>query len=141
MPRSAVTILLPTLPMPELSQNQAVRLNHWRLGEFKEDQVQDWIICLREAWGPPPYPRLESPVSVTFTLRGTGKRTDVSNWMGHLGLKVLLDCLTEPKGAKDYGLGILVDDSYRYVRRVSVEVEPTGEPSTEIRLEVMEEAQ
>ena len=63
---------------------------------------------------------------------------DVGNWVAHGGLKVLLDCLTEPRGKKDYGVGILKDDSVRWVKAVTVQVEPEGEPVTAVTIESAE---
>ena len=123
-----LTFELPALPIPALSPNAYSALpTHWMRAACRAAQRGDWLILLREALGPGPYPTVATPVTIGITLRGTGRRTDVPNLVAHVGLKVLIDCLTERSG---YGLGILPDDSVRYVTSMSVTVIPNGEPAT-----------
>ena len=101
------------------------------------NQRDTWLGLLREALGPPPWASFARPVAITYKLRGVGRRTDSFNWGGHRGLKVLQDCLTAPKGSKDYGLSILPDDGWRWVPQVPrVLIDPDGEGQTTV--EIME---
>ena len=135
--RTLLVIRLPVLPMPEMSVNAFLgNGTHWERAKARGAQVQAWLWELKIAGAHlvPPLRPEDYPVSVTVIVRGTGYRTDPSNWVGHLGIKVLLDCLTEPKGRKTYGLGVIKDDSARYVRAFRVDWEPDGEPETEVRI-------
>ena len=83
-------------------------------------------------------PRYTQPVSVAFRVRmgreyGVRLATrDVDNLAG--ACKVWLDALTTGRGHRD-GLGLLYDDSPKWVRRVSYELDTTeGEPYTEITI-------
>ena len=132
-----LTLHLPALPLPGLAAN-ARGHSRWRAGLVRQ-QAAIWgqLLLVAGAKGNR-WPADRYPVRVTFRLRGTGRRGDVSNWAAHGGLKVLLDCLCEPRGRRTYGMGILVDDGMRYVTGFRVDVEAEGEPETVIELEARE---
>lgn len=135
-----VSVTLAELPMPDLSPNAYLGLHHYARKDVRITQAGVWLSALREALGAPPHPRFECPVSITIHVQGTGNRTDVPNWVAHVGWKVLIDCLTDRKGRKNYGLGLLPDDSMRYVRGITVTVEPGGEPATTLTITPLEGA-
>ena len=160
----AWSVRLPALPMPELSLNRYLGYGgHWKRQEWRDVQRDAWLTLLsiaspaireaanayddpmnslpkgsalfRSGWYPSRVFRY--PVSIVVRLTGTGRRWDVQNWVSHYGLKVLVDCLTAPSGRKEFGLGVLPDDSMRYVSAFAVSVEPDGEPGTEITIAEM----
>lgn len=132
-------LILPALPDPRLSPNQVRRLNHQQLGRIVNEQRDIWLWRLREALGAPPHPKLRTPVSITITVSGVGRKMDVQSWVMHYGFKVLVDCITEPSLTKRYGLGLIPDDRPGYVSAVTVRVEQRGEKCTKLEL-VHEEA-
>ena len=133
----SLTIRLPQLPYRELSPNYVRRDHTWTRIRAENTQRDTWLALLhnaRDQWGGVGFDGSKK-VAITITVRGAGNRMDVPNWVAHQGFKILIDCLTKPKGVKFYGLGILVDDSAKYVSGMAVKVEPMGEPETEIRIE------
>jgi len=82
-------------------------------------------------------PRYTVPVTVAFRVRmgreyGRLASRDVDNLAG--ACKVWLDALTTGRGNRD-GLGLLFDDSPKWVRGVSYGLDTTeGEPYTEITI-------
>ena len=146
------SVRLPALPLPELSLNRYLgEGGHWKRAEWREVQRDAWLALLSQAspaireaddpralfrsgWYPPP--RFSYPVSIAIRLTGTGRKTDVQNWVSHYSLKILVDCLTEPVPSvkKYFGLGIIKNDWMRYVRAFSVEVAPDGGLSTQVTI-------
>jgi len=133
---TALTIRLPVLPDRNLSLNAYLANgDHWIRAKRRAAQVEEWMWELKRAGIHLAPPVTTYPVAVTVTVRGTGRRTDPSNWVCHYGIKVLLDCLTQPKGRKSYGLSLLVDDSAKYISSFNVRWGPNGEPETEVQIE------
>ena len=128
------TIAMPGLPDPRLAVNQLRNLYYMDHAHLVAEEAERWGWLLKEA-GIDRHPQYTAPVRIHIRLHGTGRRGDVPNWLAHGSLKVLVDCLCEPKGNRQYGFGLLKDDSARWVRGMSVEVEPEGEPRTEITIE------
>ena len=130
------SVMLPALPLPSLSPNAYLALGVWVRAEERDVQRDQWLALLNRAgvFNQGDRPIFNKLVDITIRLTGTGRRTDPSNWTAHHGIKVLLDCLTQPQAKKIYGLGIIVDDSARYVSGFHVEWAPNGEPATEISI-------
>ena len=139
MPKS-LTIRLAGLPYHELSPNSVRRDSTWVRIRAENTQRDTWLARLYEAraqWEGHAFDGT-AKVSITITVHGAGRRMDVPNWVAHGAWKILIDCLTKPKGVKYYGLGVLVDDSVKYVSGMQVLVEPDGEQATEVRIEEVE---
>ena len=150
-PAASWSVRLPALPLPELSLNRYLGYKgHWTRAEWRDTQRDAWLMLLSQAdrqnfgvdlLGIRLRPFIY-PVSIAIRLMGTGRKTDVPNWTCHYGLKVLVDCLTEPMPSvkKYFGLVIIKNDVMRYVSAYTVTVDPDGEPSTEVSITKAKEA-
>jgi hypothetical protein len=129
----ALVVSMPELPSRDLSPNGYHGLGQWAQTAAMDAQRDVWLVRLRQAMLPP-FPRFEGRVDIAVTVSGTGYRMDTDAWVLNRAWKALLDVLTDPKGRKAYGYGILPDDTVRHVRSFRVNVEPEGDPMT--RLEI-----
>lgn len=129
-----LVLRLGALPDPALSVNEVSGRHRMVIHKRRQEQAETWQQWLQVA-GAQHEEQFENPVHIRVLLKGTGRRTDVSNWVCHQGLKVLVDCLTEPKGNKQYGIGLLSGDGYRAVIGMTVDVEPDGEQETIVEIE------
>ena len=126
--------------LPDRALHSNSRL-HWRPKyQFIVRQRGTWLQALQVAlprWQV--RPSFTSPVRIAIKLGGVGRLTDVPNWLTHYGLKVLVDCLTLPKGRKDYGIGLIPDDATKYVTEMIVMVESKPPIYTEVTIELVKE--
>ena len=129
-----LSFVLPGLPDPRLSPNGWDRMGLWQQVKARKEQRDLYLNVLWYELGIRPVEPLERPVELRIRFTGCGNRADASNWCLHRGIKVLLDCLTLPKGPKDYGIGLLVGDETKWVRGVSVTVDANGPKETTVEI-------
>lgn len=130
----SLTIRLPYLPSRELSGNK--RPGWAGTHRLRLEEQGLWLLRLREALGPPPWPTFEGLAEVTICVTGTGERIDPDNWVaGNDSLKVLMDCLTARSG---FGMGILPDDSPSHIRAYHAHISVDGEEKTTILIKEVE---
>ena len=94
----------------------------------------DWIWLVRKAIGRNYGNHYANGKRSMQIISYRPRKLDVQNLEG--GLKQIEDILTRPKGLKNYGWGLLVDDSPKYLhRKQTIQITDTQNPRTEIIIE------
>ena len=88
------------------SLNKIMRM-HWAVRKKRQEEV--WAAI--EYAAPKPLPKFigKSRLTITRQWGKRGRAFDPDNLVA--SCKMLIDCLKEPKGRSNYGLGIIKDDS------------------------------
>lgn len=137
-------ISLPALPDPKLSANRYKKMV-WREAASREKrQRETWLKLLREAF--PEVNQFQESVDIVITVKGPKVlKADPWTHLSHRALKSLLDCLTEKQPdrydkngrlySKNYGIGLLKDDSYKHIKSITVKAEQAEEEETVLEVE------
>ena len=135
-----VTLWVDVAPDPRLSSNDRGNLSHWARAELvKAEQTRALRLLKGQCEDEPVF---STPVSIAYKLRlarsptGRASNRDVDNISG--ACKVWQDVLTIGRRGQP-GLGLLVDDGPKWVRRVSYEIDLSAGPEyCAIEIEEME---
>lgn len=130
--REQLVITLPMLPNSNISPNKYEAMGFKaRMGK-RIKQRELWLEALANFFGTEePLPYFTKPVDIQVILKGpTVLRTDPFNWSEHKGIGVLINCLSRPRARKIYGLGIIDDDSAKYIRNITYLFESGDSPET-----------